>query len=233
MLRLITVDAAHYHTLNILVRHLALLSQRLDELAGRVPFHRAGLHMQKMQVDLSLVVAKALETVKAAIDVREQKLAVVVPIQAVPLLCDPVRLSQVLETLLDNASRYTPIGGAISLVAAVDGGELTIEVVDSGKGMGPELLACLFNVFQPDSYPEADTGAPGVALALARDLIELHGGSIAAHSDGPGCGSRFTVRLPLTQPAPGASIDAAPLRDAAGEAAPNPCAAPGTGTGIA
>jgi signal transduction histidine kinase len=111
---------------------------------------------------------------------------------------DPDRIQQVMINLLVNAARYTPPGGRISLSVAAEGGEGVVRIQDTGAGIPPEQLAEIFELFtqvHPDNV-ESRAGM-GIGLALARELVTLHGGTIQAHSDGLGQGSEFIVRLPL------------------------------------
>jgi CheY-like chemotaxis protein len=115
--------------------------------------------------------------------------------------CDALRLSQVLQALLDNATRHTAPAGAIALKIAAEGDELTIEVSDNGAGISAERLPALFNVFAQSAQPRGLALQPsGYSLAIARNIVEMHGGTITAESSGVGCGSRFLVRLPLQTP---------------------------------
>ncbi|WP_434427100.1 sensor histidine kinase [Nannocystis pusilla] len=113
---------------------------------------------------------------------------------------DRARLTQVVENLLDNAAKYTPEGGYLRLTVELAAGEalVLIRVADSGTGIPGEMLPKVFEPFtQADRAFHQAQGGLGIGLALVRRLVELHGGSVAAHSDGPGKGSEFTVRLPL------------------------------------
>lgn len=110
---------------------------------------------------------------------------------------DATRLEQMLVNLLSNAAKYTPVGGRIQLIAGMEGDELVCRVRDNGVGVSPELLPRMFDLFaQADQSLARSEGGLGIGLALVRSLAELHGGSIAATSDGPGEGSEFILRLP-------------------------------------
>src|SRR5262249_5381125 len=121
------------------------------------------------------------------------------------LEADPVRLAQVITNLLNNAAKYTPAGGRISISARREGDEVTISVRDTGIGISSEMLPQVFEMFsQANSSAAHRKGGLGVGLALARSFVGLHGGRIEAHSEGPGKGSRFVVYLPLAAAAPDA-----------------------------
>src|SRR4030095_5347197 len=114
------------------------------------------------------------------------------------MLGDSDRVQQVLGNLLSNALKFTPQGGTITVRCARGGHEIVIEVEDTGEGIAGEFLPIAYTRSrQPDSSSSRRHGGLGIGLAITRRLVELHGGSISAHSDGPGRGARFTVRLPL------------------------------------
>ena len=134
---------------------------------------------------------------------------------------DPVRLSQVLTNLLTNAAKYSGPRGAIRLQARLEHGECLLSVSDNGIGMTPDALQRVFTAFsQQQPALERAEGGLGIGLALVKGLVELHGGSIAAHSAGPGLGSEFVVRLPGAEAAPGAARVDGEERAAGDAAAP-------------
>lgn len=111
---------------------------------------------------------------------------------------DPERLEQVFINLLNNAARYTPEDGRITVQAATEDGTALVAVSDSGKGISPELLPRIFDMFlQEDPSSRPSRGGLGMGLAIVRQLVVLHGGSVEALSEGPGRGAEFRVRLPL------------------------------------
>jgi len=111
---------------------------------------------------------------------------------------DPTRLEQILVNVLNNAAKYTPLKGTISVNVVEERGEVVLRVRDTGIGISPEMLPHIFELFtQGDQSLAHTSGGLGVGLTLVRRLVELHGGRIWAHSDGPGRGSEFTIRLPL------------------------------------
>jgi two-component system CheB/CheR fusion protein len=159
-------------------------------------------------------VASALETCRPLAAARGQELAVQLPPQPLWLDADPVRLAQVLTNLLHNASKYTPEGGWIELTAAAEDGTVAVRVRDNGAGMTPEVLASAFDLFVQGPRPiDRAQGGLGLGLTLVRRLVELHGGSVGAASEGPGRGSTVVVRLPAAAPAadaPELAAEAAP-----------------------
>src|SRR5262249_37147400 len=123
--------------------------------------------------------------------------------QPVVVDADPVRLTQVLSNLLNNAAKYTQEGGHITLDAARDGDEVVVVVRDNGLGIPANMLPRVFEMFaQVDRTLKRAQGGLGIGLALARSLVEMHGGTIAAHSAGLNEGSEFVIRLPLSRRTP-------------------------------
>jgi C4-dicarboxylate-specific signal transduction histidine kinase len=162
---------------------------------------RARPRLRKQRVNLAAVVIDAVETVRPLFTGRGLHVAVALPPEPVSLLADPSRLHQVLTNLLTNAAEYTDPGGKICLAADVDGDDLVLRVSDNGRGIAPELLPHVFDLFRRDDRPaDRSCGGLGVGLAVAKALVEQHGGGIAAFSDGPGAGSEIVVRLPDCAP---------------------------------
>jgi len=207
LLRSICSDPRQILVVEMISRQVVQLTRLLDDLLDAARARRGLLSIQKQTVDVGDIVAGALEAIQPAIDARRQNLLVSLPAEPVKMDCDPVRLTQVLQNLLDNANRYTPDGGTLSLKAEVNGDALTLEVSDDGEGIDPALLPRLFNVFAQGEQPlERPRGGLGLGLAIARNIVEMHGGTLSAHSDGPGRGSQFTLRLPIQRAIQGAGV---------------------------
>jgi CheY-like chemotaxis protein len=167
------------------------------------------MELRKERVELAAVVRSAVETSRPLIDGNGHELTVVLPPEPVHLHADPVRLAQVLSNLLNNAAKYTPKGGRIRLSAERKGADVVVSVKDDGIGIAAEMLPRVFHIFsQADRVLERSQGGLGIGLALVRGLVELHGGSIEARSEGPGRGSEFVVRLPVVmgEPIRGAAV---------------------------
>jgi CheY-like chemotaxis protein len=162
-------------------------------------------------VQLARVVEQALETSRPHMT---QQLTVTLPAEPVHLDADPVRLAQVLSNLLNNAAKYTARAGRIELSAKVEGGQAVIRVKDDGIGIPPEQMPDIFRMFsQASGARERSQGGLGIGLALSRSLVELHGGTIEARSEGAGRGSEFIVRLPaVAVPDPASLAPATPAR---------------------
>lgn len=182
---------------DVIDRQVNVMARLLEDLldVSRISLHR--LELRKEHIELSAVLDAALETSGPVIEASGHKLTVITPPQPVTLLADQVRLAQVFSNLLNNAAKYTEEGGDIRLTAKVEGRELVVSVTDTGIGIGPEMLPRLFEMFSQATPALARSqGGLGIGLALVKGLVELHGGSITAHSKGLGSGSEFVVRLP-------------------------------------
>jgi signal transduction histidine kinase len=132
---------------------------------------------------------------------RGHRLIVSVPDEPLLLEADRTRLTQVVSNLLSNAAKYTPTEGRIVLAVTREGSDVEIRVADNGVGIPREMLGDIFGLFTRVTPPGASTKTGlGIGLALVRKLVELHGGSVVARSEGPGRGSEFVVRLPAPEP---------------------------------
>jgi two-component system CheB/CheR fusion protein len=179
------------------VRHLARL---VDDLLDVSRITRGKFTLRREPVLLSAVVRSALETSRHAIDEGRHHLRVLVPDEPLFVDGDLTRLAQALENLLSNAAKYTPPGGHIEVAARADGGQAILTVTDDGVGIPPSMLSRVFDMFTQVEAPERSSGGLGIGLTLVKRLVEMHGGTVAAHSDGLGRGSRFELRLPLAPP---------------------------------
>jgi CheY-like chemotaxis protein len=160
---------------------------------------RGKIELRREETDLATVIRSAVETSKPLIEAKGHQLAISLPPDPIPLYGDSIRLGQVLANLLTNAAKYTERGGQIWLAARRDADEAVISVRDNGIGLSAEMLPVVFEMFmQVDRSSNRSEGGLGIGLTLVKNLVELHDGTIAAHSDGPGRGSEFTVRLPVT-----------------------------------
>jgi CheY-like chemotaxis protein/anti-sigma regulatory factor (Ser/Thr protein kinase) len=152
-------------------------------------------------------VLRAVDASRPYIDARKQTLQVNVSSEPVPVEADFTRLSQVVMNLLNNAAKYTPHGGQIRISVGREGQNAVVRVRDTGIGMSAELRAHAFDLFvQGDRSLDRAEGGLGIGLTLVKRLIELHGGSVEALSDGPGQGSEFVFRLPLLDQAPRSAV---------------------------
>ncbi|WP_028104368.1 ATP-binding protein [Pseudoduganella violaceinigra] len=189
--------------------HLVRLVDDLLDVA-RIAQGKIALRLER--IELEQLFAQALETVGGLLEERRQSLQLAVPASGMALHADPMRFVQILVNLLTNAAKYSNPGGEIVVRAASDNGQAVISVRDSGIGIGADMLPHLFDKFvQAPQSLDRSRGGLGLGLSIARSLVQLHGGEIAAFSAGPGSGSEFTVRVPLAgqpeaaAPAPGAA----------------------------
>jgi PAS domain S-box-containing protein len=184
-------------------RQVSHMVRLIDDLLDVSRITQGKLELRREPVELSKVLDQALETSRPHL---AQQLTLSLPSEPVRLDADPVRLAQVLSNLLNNAAKFTPKSGRISVGASLEGTTVVIRVKDTGVGIAREQLRHLFQIFSQVGSPlERAKGGLGIGLSLARSLVELHGGSIEARSDGPGTGSEFIVRLPvLALPEPSA-----------------------------
>jgi CheY-like chemotaxis protein len=159
---------------------------------------RGKIDLQKQRVDLAAVVANAVETARPFIDAAGHLLTVDLGREPLELDADPVRLAQVLGNLLNNAAKYTPNGGQITMRAERGASEVIVSVRDNGAGIRADVLPNVFDPFvQGERSYNRSKGGLGIGLTLARSIVVLHGGAIEARSAGLGQGSEFVVRLPL------------------------------------
>ena len=178
-------------------RQVQHMTRMVDDLLDVSRITRGKIELRKEVVDLASVVSRTVEATRPLIEDRRQELTVALPPVPVRLEADPTRLEQVLANLLNNAAKYTDQGGHIWLAAEQENGELVLRVKDTGMGLPAEMLSSIFEPFvQSDRVLHRSQGGLGIGLTLVRSLVEMHGGKVQAHSDGPGRGSEFIVRLP-------------------------------------
>ena len=183
---------------DIVERQVGSLSRLVDDLVDVERLRHGKIRLQKSRLELRAIVDAAAEMSRSRIEDAGHTLKVTVPGQSIQLDGDLTRLAQVLSNLLDNAAKYTPRGGRIELSGEQAGKEVVLKVRDSGMGISAAMLPKLFDLYaQGQPLPGNPSQGFGVGLALVRQMVELHGGSVAATSDGPGKGSEFTVRLPI------------------------------------
>jgi signal transduction histidine kinase/ActR/RegA family two-component response regulator len=199
----------------IVRRQLKQMVRLVDDLLDVSRITSGKLVIRKETVELSTIVQNAVDTARPVLDQRKQTLDVELPSAPIYLHADAVRLSQVFSNLLNNAAKYSEPGKRVTLRATMNGDRVSVRIEDEGMGIPPQALASIFNMFtQGDASAPTQSGL-GVGLALARSLVELHDGTIAAESRGPKLGSTFTVTLP-TQAAIAEEPAAAPVVAAGG-----------------
>jgi len=187
----------------VIGRQVEHMSKLLDDLLDAARISSGKIKLARQPLGLAEVLQHALDTVQPGIQGRGQSVQFELPDEALVVDGDPVRLAQVFSNLLGNASKYTGDGGELSLTAYADGDAAVVLVEDNGNGIAPEIIPYLFDLFTqgPRSLARSEGGL-GVGLNVVRNLVTMHGGSVEASSEGPGRGSRFTVRLPRSAAVP-------------------------------
>jgi PAS domain S-box-containing protein len=181
----------------VIDRQVTRMARLLDDLLDVSRITRGRLELRKEWVTLAALVESAVETAQPLLDARQHRLVVDLPSRPARVEVDPLRMSQVIGNLLTNAAKYTEPGGDVHLSARQENGHLVVHVRDTGVGIAPEMLPHIFEMFaQASPALERTEGGLGIGLALVRGIVELHGGTVEAASEGLGKGSAFTVRVP-------------------------------------
>jgi len=184
---------------DVIDRQAGRMAHLLDDLLDVSRISRDQLQLRRQTLQLGTVVDNALEIAQPVIDAAGHTLTVQIPAQPLLLDGDLTRLAQVFSNVLINAAKYTPPRGTIALRARAEGDEVAVTVTDNGIGIAGEHLEQIFEMFgQVESALNRAQGGQGIGLSLARRLLAMHGGTIEARSEGPGRGSEFELRLPLT-----------------------------------
>ena len=182
-------------------RQVSHMVRLVDDLLEISRITRGAIELRRSRVQLSAVIAAAIETSRPVIDAAGHQFEVTLAHEPIWLDADPTRLAQVFSNLLNNAAKYTDHGGRIWLDAERSGQEVLVRVRDSGIGIAGSLLPRVFDMFaQGESATTRAPGGLGIGLTLVRSLVEMHGGEVAAHSEGAGKGTILTVRLPVLGP---------------------------------
>jgi signal transduction histidine kinase len=181
-------------------RQVHHLSRLIDDLLDVSRITRGKISLKKSLTDVATIVERAAEAVRHLVDERHHELIVSVPTERLQFSADPTRLEQMLVNLLSNSAKYTQKGGKIWLSVHRQQTELILSVRDTGIGIPPDLLPRVFDLFvQGDRSIARSEGGLGIGLTLVQKLAEMHGGTVTARSDGPGKGSEFVIRLPMTE----------------------------------
>jgi signal transduction histidine kinase len=207
-----TADPVVEQAVDLMERQVGHMGRLVEDLLDLARVTAGKLELREEWLDLATAVAQAVEACRPLIEQHRHQLTVSLPPGPIRLRADPARLQQVLLNLLTNAAKYTDPGGHIWLTAERAAGVLVVRVRDDGLGIAPNLLPRVFDLFEQGTGPGARArDGLGVGLALVKWLVELHGGRVAAHSDGPGRGSEFVVSLPTPTALPPAKKVAAAL----------------------
>jgi PAS domain S-box-containing protein len=193
-------DAQAQRSMGIIKRQIAHLTRMVDDLLDISRISQGRIDLKIEPVELSAVVAQAVETVGPLVREKHHTLTIVSDHQTLRVNGDPTRLAQCLENILTNAAKYTDVGGEIELRCRPNGEHAVISISDNGIGVPPELLPRLFDLFvQGDRTLDRAQGGLGIGLAVVKRLVEMHGGTVSATSAGLGKGTTFEITLPRTE----------------------------------
>jgi signal transduction histidine kinase len=181
----------------VIERQTNHLARLVDDMVDLSRIDCGKVELRRETLEIAEIVERAVESTGPLLETRGHHLVVNVPSQGLPVEGDPTRLTQVVANLLTNAAKYTNPGGQISVSARVDGAQVVLSVRDNGIGISLEALPFIFDLFVQERQPGGRAqGGLGLGLTIVRSLVERHGGSVSAASDGTDRGSEFTVRLP-------------------------------------
>ena len=198
VLRLKGVDGELKWASGLIDRQVSAMSRLIDDLMDVSRINQGKIELRRGLVDLQEVLADAIETTRPLIEESQHRLTIDLPAGGLKVHADRTRLSQAFMNLLNNAAKYTDRGGEIALSARVDSGKVVVTVKDSGIGIPGDHLESVFEMFsQVETALTRSRGGLGIGLSLTQQLVQMHGGSVSAHSAGVGKGSEFRVQLPL------------------------------------
>jgi signal transduction histidine kinase len=195
------------HAADVVARNGQFLTRLIEDLLDVSRFATGQMRLTLQPVDLMGVTGRALDAIESSAKEKGVHLVADLAAANVKVAGDPERLQQILGNLLSNAVKFTPAGGRVEVIARVNGGDALVAVRDTGKGINPEVLPHVFDRFrQGDSTTTREHGGLGLGLSIARELAELHGGSVRAFSAGDGQGSTFTISIPILDRAAAATL---------------------------
>lgn len=192
------LDAARIRqTSQVIARQVRHMTGLVDDLLDVSRVTRGLVKLHKVDLDVKHVIADAIEQVRPIVEGKHHRLTLELDPEPAHVLGDQKRLVQILVNLLNNAAKYTPDGGALHLSMLAPDGHVALRVADNGIGIAPELQSHIFDLFiQGERSADRSQGGLGIGLSLVKSLVELHGGTVAVHSQGVGKGSEFSVTLP-------------------------------------
>lgn len=187
-------------TLRIIERQVESLRRLVDDLMDITRIGTGKVELRRERVTLQELIRRGVESGRPSVTERRHDLQVLVPPHPIFVEADPSRIEQVIVNLIQNAAKYTPEGGKITISGTRDSREAVTTISDTGMGIPHDMLPRIFDLFtQVETSRTRSQGGLGIGLALVKDLVTMHGGSVQVRSDGPGKGSEFTVRLPLAE----------------------------------
>ncbi|WP_048438329.1 cell wall metabolism sensor histidine kinase WalK [Caenimonas sp. SL110] len=201
-----TDDVAHAKLQATITGQVAQMTRLIGDLLDGSRISTGKFRMERTLIDVCNVIARAIETCQPAMDARHHTFTSSVPPGPIMMLGDTVRLVQVLGNLLENSSKYSPEGSEISMRATVAGGAIVIVISDKGIGISAKALPHVFDMFVRDAQASMTHDGLGIGLAIVRELVRAHEGTVTASSAGEGLGSEFVVRLPLAVVHPAAPV---------------------------
>jgi signal transduction histidine kinase/CheY-like chemotaxis protein len=189
---------------DVIDRQINHMARLIDDLLDVSRITRGTIELKTESVDLAEVARQAARSVSASMTSRDHAFDVTLPPDPVPVRADPTRIEQVIANLLSNAAKYTEPGGRVRLGVELRADEAVVRVRDDGVGIDPRILPRVFDLFtQADRSLDRSQGGLGIGLTIVKRLVDLHGGSVEARSDGPGSGTEMVVRLPVADGLPG------------------------------
>jgi len=181
----------------VIERQVVHLTRLIGDLLDVSRANSGKLRLERRRMDLMKIVDQVIENTSSMMTARDQTLQLVAPAESIPMDGDSLRLTQIINNLLNNASKYTPSGGAIELKIALLEKNIIVTISDDGIGVSADVLPYIFKPFVQDPHAtQFNHDGMGIGLAVVRELVEGHGGTVIATSDGPGRGSKFTVTFP-------------------------------------
>ena len=179
-------------------RQIEQMVRLIDDLLDLSRIRQGKIQLRRKRLELRVAVNIAVETSRPMIEKSGHRLTITVPTDPIQVDGDVTRLAQVFTNLLNNAAKYTEQGGYVTLTVERQGSDAVVSVRDTGVGIPPQMLPTIFDLYtQVDGSLEKSQGGLGIGLALVKGLVEMHGGSVEARSEGYGAGSEFLVRLPV------------------------------------
>jgi PAS domain S-box-containing protein len=201
ILRIAGNGSAAARVLDMMDRQVNQMVRLVEDLLEVSRITRGKIELRRERVELSTIVRAAIETSKPLIEAARHELIVLLPSESLLIEGDQARLAQVFANLMNNAAKYTEEGGRIWVSAMANGPDVTVSVRDNGMGIPETMVPKVFDLFtQVDRSGRRSQGGLGIGLTLVKRLVAMHGGTVQAKSDGPGCGSEFLVTLPLAEP---------------------------------
>jgi PAS domain S-box-containing protein len=188
---------------DVIERQATHMARLVDDLLDVSRINRGKLELDKQSAELGAILGQAIEITAPLCAAKDQRVGVELPPEPIWLEADAARITQVFGNLLSNASRYSDYGGPISISVGRERDHMVVRVRDTGVGIPSDKLESIFELFEQVDQPvERKSGGLGVGLSLVKRLVEMHDGSVRAHSDGPGTGSEFIVCLPILADVP-------------------------------